>query len=281
MKEKLGLDAIKDFWTRQAAEHQLATSVSWADQPIIDLEVQAIVKHLHDGDRVLDVGCANGYSTTQFALHRQIRIRGLDYIPEMVEQARLRLKDPHLAAQLADRVEFDVGNIMALAEPAATYDKVVVTRVVINLAEWKNQLNALRQCAAVLKPGGLLLLCESTHQGWDRLNKFRQEWGLSSIPMPPHNQFLDENRVMGETPKELEFVSLHDFSSTYFIGTRLLKPLLIQALGADIDGADTTMEWNRWFAQLPAIGDYGKQKLFVFRKRAAAGSGSVSESRAT
>jgi hypothetical protein len=26
------------------------------------------------------------------------------------------------------------------------------------------------------------------------------------------------------------------------------------------------MEWNRWFAQLPAWGDYGTQKLFVFRK---------------
>ena len=26
-------------------------------------------------------------------------------------------------------------------------------------------------------------------------------------------------------------------------------------------------EWNRWFAQIPAAGDYGTQKLFVFRKR--------------
>ena len=26
------------------------------------------------------------------------------------------------------------------------------------------------------------------------------------------------------------------------------------------------MEWNRWFAQLPAAGDYGTQKLMIFRK---------------
>ncbi len=45
-----------------------------------------------------------------------------------------------------------------------------------------------------------------------------------------------------------------------------MQPLLIQALGMKIAVADPNMEWNRWFAQLPACGDYGTQKLFVFRK---------------
>jgi len=58
-----------------------------------------------------------------------------------------------------------------------------------------------------------------------------------------------------------------NFSSTYYIGTRVLKPLLIKALSADIDVADPDMEWNRWFAQLPAWGDYGTQELFIFKKR--------------
>jgi len=51
------------------------------------------------------------------------------------------------------------------------------------------------------------------------------------------------------------------------VGTRVLKPLLIRALGADIDVADPNMEWNRWCAQLPSCGDYGVQKLFIMMKR--------------
>jgi hypothetical protein len=43
--------------------------------------------------------------------------------------------------------------------------------------------------------------------------------------------------------------------------------LLDRALGGVIDVANPNMEWNRWLSQLPAWGDYGTQKLFVFRKR--------------
>jgi hypothetical protein len=61
-------------------------------------------------------------------------------------------------------------------------------------------------------------------------------------------------------------VDIADFASTYYVGTRVLKPLIIRALGAGLDVADPEAEWNRWFAQLPAWGDYGTQKLFVFKK---------------
>jgi hypothetical protein len=61
-------------------------------------------------------------------------------------------------------------------------------------------------------------------------------------------------------------VELVNFASTYFVGTRLLKPLLAAAIDASIDVADPSAEWNRWISDLPPWGDYGAQKLFVFRK---------------
>jgi hypothetical protein len=45
-----------------------------------------------------------------------------------------------------------------------------------------------------------------------------------------------------------------------------LKPLLAQAAHAPVTVADPNAEWNRWFSQLPSAGDYGTQKLFVFRR---------------
>lgn len=267
MSERVGLEAIKAFWLQQSRRHKLSPDASWSDRMVIEMEIREILNRLEDGERVLDVGCANGYSTVQIAAQKRVAIRALDYVPEMIEQARLRLADPALQQRLVGTVDFDVGDITALREPPGAYDKVVVIRVVINLGHWSNQLEALRGCARVLRPGGLLLLSEATLQGWRRMNQFRSEWGLPEIPMPPFNQYLDQDQVIAAVGPELELVELVNFSSTYFVGTRVIKPLLAKALGGGVDVADPGMEWNRWFAQLPAWGDYGTQKLFVFRKR--------------
>jgi len=265
MAARLTLDQIRDFWTRQAVEHGAAPSASWTDLPVIELEIREMLKHLHDGDRILDIGCANGYSTLHFAAEKKVTIRGLDFIPEMIEQANKRLAD--LSGQLAGTVSFDVGNILALKEPDASYDKLVVIRVVINLGDWSNQRQALRECARVLKPGGILLLSEATLQGWNQLNAFRREWALPDLPMPGFNNYLDQDRVLQETTADFEVVQVANFASTYYVGSRVLKPLLIQALGNSVDVANPHHLWNKWFAQLPAVGDFGTQKLFVLKRR--------------
>ena len=71
---------------------------------------------------------------------------------------------------------------------------------------------------------------------------------------------------LAERP-DLELVDLVNFSSTYYVATRVLKPLLAQALGSKIDVASPDSEWNRFFSLLPSWGDYGTQKLFVFKKK--------------
>jgi ubiquinone/menaquinone biosynthesis C-methylase UbiE len=255
---------IRRHWTEQALRHQHSSDASWSDRCVMEAEIRQILPYLQDGDQVLDAGCANGHSTLEFARQRCIRIRGRDYIPEMIEQARSRLL--HTQESIPGTVSFEVGDITALEEPASAYDKVVVIRVVINLPSWAQQLQAVRECARVLKPGGLLLLSEATLQGWQRLNQFRREWRLPDIPMPPFNRYLDQEKLIDAVAQELHLLDLVNFASTYYVGTRVLKPLLIQALGLPINVADPGMEWNRWFAQLPPWGDYGTQKLFVFQK---------------
>lgn len=264
MSQKLTLEEIRSFWTRQAIEHGQAPDASWSDHRVIEMEIRELVSRLVDGNKVLDVGCANGYSTIQLAAQKAINIRGLDYIPEMIEEARKRLQS--LPSPLLGEVVFDVGSILELPEVSRLYDKVIVVRVLINLGDWSNQLKALRECARVLKSGGVLLLSEATHQGWNKLNVLRREWGLAEIPMPGFNNYLDEQQVINAMATELELVELVNFASTYFVGTRLLKPLLAQALGGKVDPANPDAELNRWFSTLPAWGDYGTQKLFVFRK---------------
>lgn len=267
MAERLTLDEIRTYWTEQALAHGQSPAASWSDQRVIELEIAAISHYLADGDQVLDVGCANGFSTVQFAATKQLTIRGLDYIPAMIAAAQERLVG--LASRLQGTVEFAVGDATHLDLPDEQYDKVIVVRVIINLGEWANQARALHECARMVRPGGLLLLSEATLQGWRRLNALRHEWGLDDIPMPGFNQYLDEDQVVAALAPDLALEEIVNFASSYYVGTRLLKPLLARAAEADIDITDPLMEWNRWCAQLPPAGDYGTQKLFVFRKAAA------------
>ncbi len=264
MKSRLNQSEVFEYWTNQARDHGQSPSVSWSDHCVIEMEISEITKHLADGDKVLDVGCANGYSSMQFACARSIQLRGLDYVPEMIEQAKLRLDA--MQDNLPGSVEFDVGDITQLSEPSDHYDKVIVVRVLINLGDWERQLRGLRECLRVLKPGGLLLLSEATLQGWRRLNAFRAEWGMEPIPMPEFNQYLDEENVIAAISEKATMLELSNFASSYYVGTRVLKPLMAQGAHIPVNVADPNAEWNRWFSRLPPAGDYGTQKLFVVRK---------------
>ena len=261
---KTTIEEGRKIWTQQALDHGESPAASWSDSMAIEIEIREILKHLIDGDQVLDVGCANGYSTVRFASQKQINIRGIDFVPEMIEQARLRASK--LDKNLISRLAFEVGDITALEEATEKYDKVIATRVLINLIDLDRQIKAISECARVLKSGGMLLLSEATLQGWQRMNKFRQEWGLNAIPMPHFNQYVDQEQIINAASDFLQLHEISNFSSTYYICTRIFKPLFIQALGIKKDVADPNMEWNRWAAQLPSWGDYGVQKLFVFRK---------------
>jgi ubiquinone/menaquinone biosynthesis C-methylase UbiE len=264
LTEKLTVDQIREFWTTQALDHRESPSASWSDRMVIELEIREMSKRLTTGDRVLDVGCANGYSTVRYARDKAITIRGVDYIPEMIAHAKARLESE---PRLASTIEFAVGNILQLDEPSATYDKVIATRVIINLAAWDAQIRGMEECARVLKPGGILLLSEATVQGWTKLNEFRGEWGLPPIPMPSFNTYIDQPRLVSAVSRSLELLETVDFASTYYVGTRVLKPLLAQVAGTSARIADPEMHWNRWVAALPAAGDYGTQKLLIFRRR--------------
>jgi SAM-dependent methyltransferase len=164
-------------------------------------------------------------------------------------------------------VTFQVGDAINLPFAAGSFDTVIVIRVIINLGDRERQAKGLRECARVVRPGGTLILSEATEQGWKRLNTLRREWGLEAIPMPPFNNYLDEDHVRASLAASCDFVETVNYASTYYVGTRVFKPLLAQATGRPEQAANPLCELNRWFSQLPAAGDYGTQKILVFRKR--------------
>ncbi|MBA2792474.1 MAG: class I SAM-dependent methyltransferase [Thermoleophilaceae bacterium] len=263
----LSPEDVHAYWTKEAIRHGLSPSASWSDHPVIELEIQAIGPRVAHA-RTLDVGCANGYSSIAFATGHGAQVLGIDYVEEMVTSALQRREA--LPDELQARVEFRLGDARSLDLEDATFERVVSTRVMINLSGWEEQRLALGECLRVLRPGGLLLLSEATVGGWSRLNALRTEWGLDAIPMPAFNLYLDESKVIDLLLPDAELVALEDFASSYYVATRFLKPILARGGQAQsaVDVADPHSEFNRWASSLPPAGDYGTQKLFVFAKRA-------------
>ncbi|HLP44395.1 MAG TPA: class I SAM-dependent methyltransferase [Candidatus Kapabacteria bacterium] len=263
--KKYDLEQIRNYWEAQVKKHKQSPGASWSDTMVIEMEINAILEYLVDGDLVLDAGCANGYSTIRFAIKRNINILGIDYIPEMIVQAHENLKQ--CKKEITGTIAFETGNVMSIAKNANFYNKVIIKRVIASLGDYDNQLYGIRECSRVLKPGGLLLLSDATLLGWEKLNAFRREWQLPEISMPEFNNYLDQEKLLEDLSPELELCESKNFASTYYVGTRILKPLLIRALDLDIDASVPNMEWNRWFSLLPSWGDYGPQKLFVLKKK--------------
>lgn len=265
MSERFTLEQIHEYWKQQAATHKQSQSASWSDVRMIEMEIREINKYLVDGDKVLDVGCGNGFSTAQFVADKNIDVLGVDYVAAMIEAAETTLNE--LKDGLRGRIKFAVADVFDLNLQDQSFDKVTSIRLIINLGDWPSQLRGLRECLRVLKPGGLLLLSEATVGGWQRMNSLRREWRLPDIPMPSFNNYLHEDKIVSSLLSQADLQEILNFSSTYYVGTRVLKPLFAQACKADIDIADPLMEWNRWFSQLPTAGNYGTQKLFIFRKK--------------
>jgi ubiquinone/menaquinone biosynthesis C-methylase UbiE len=259
-------EAILGFWRDQAREHGGSHAASWSDLHAIELELATIGPRLSPGDHVLDIGCGSGYSTLRLAAERDVSVRGVDYAPEMIDAARAALEGT--GEGIGSRVEFDVGDILDLDEPSDRYDTVVVTRVVINVGDWERQRRALAEAVRVVKPGGTVLLSEASLEGWERINRFRAEWGLDPVPMPPFNNYLSTERVVEELEPLARLRELVHFSSSYYVLTRVVKPLLARAAAAPVDPADPETDWNRWSALVPPAGDYGVQVLFEFEKHA-------------
>ena len=100
------------------------------------------------GLRLLDVGCGGGLTAEPLA-RLGAAVTGLDPSPETIEAAR-----DHAASQ-ALPIDYIVGTTDALGASGRRFDCVVALEVVEHVP---NVTAFLRSCAALIEPGGLLIL---------------------------------------------------------------------------------------------------------------------------
>ena len=110
----------------------------------------------HPGERVLDVACGSG-TAALVAERRYCEVTGIDYVPELIEQATAR------AAANGQSVDFRVGDAQDLPFPDDSFD-VILSVYGVQFAP--DQEQAARELLRVCKPGGRIGLAGPIPEGW-------------------------------------------------------------------------------------------------------------------
>lgn len=258
-------DHIKDYWESQGQTHGGSHWASWGDNWMIDLEIGAIGKHINDGDRVLDIGCANGYATfRQAESHKLASIAGVDFAANMVAAAQKAKQQKGLG----DDVNFTEGDVRSLQFPDNTFDVAYTTRVLINLPTWEQQMQGIAECIRVVKPGGTIVLSEGFWEPLMLLNAMRALKNLPPLVEHDFNRYLKRPLLEAYLQKLALDYQVEDFSSIYYLGSRFLRELVTDP--AAYPGFSNPI--NKLFYEIEkqfSGGGMGVQQAVVIKKRPA------------
>lgn len=216
-------DYIKAYWEQQGHTHLDSHWASWGDNWMIDLEIETIGTHLKDGNSVLDVGCANGYSTfKQAQAHQLDSITGVDFSANMIQAAlHSKERNPTLTP-----TNFEIGDVRNLRFPENTFDVVYTTRVIINLPTWEEQKIGIEECLRVTRPGGKAIFSEGFWEPLMLLNAMRALKQLPPLVEHDFNRYIKISKLEEYLQEKGLAYHWDDFSSIYYLGSRFLREIV-------------------------------------------------------
>lgn len=215
---------VKNFWDSRAAEKLAAYEVTHGDIWQRWLEIEMICRYLKKTERVLDIGCGNGYSTRIFADFSK-QVIGIDYSEAMIERARGESFSEKKRKGAIP--EFHNCNILDLTpEHFGFFDTAISERCLINLRSFEEQKQAIINIASVLKHGGHYIFIEGCGDGRAKLNDMRQKVGLSVMPTVWHNIDFAETETLNFF-KQYFVVEDRQYFGIYDFLSRVVHPLLV------------------------------------------------------
>ncbi|GIW69587.1 MAG: hypothetical protein KatS3mg101_0334 [Patescibacteria group bacterium] len=132
------------------------------------------------GEKILDMGCGEGFYSMIFDELYQCEIYAVDCDPKILSLARKRLEG-------RGQIKIEEGDITSLKFPDSYFDKIVCTEVLEHVTEDEK---AIKELYRVLKPGGTIAITVPNKNYpllWDPLNKIREKLGLGHFS--PHSGF--------------------------------------------------------------------------------------------
>lgn len=256
---------VLDFWNDRAKLAELAGSNDFVAK---QLEIAILGKHILPGQKILEVGCGNGFTAVEFARRFEVDVYGIDFSEEMIKAAR-KLAG---GGPLKGRVRFDVADVRNLPSADSNYDLIYTERVLINLPDWATQARAIQDITSRLKPGGRYLMCENSQDGLDRINELREACGVTAIVPPWHNRYLHDGEVTAFEIGGVKLVTVECYSSTYYFISRVVNAWLAFQEGQT---PQYDAKINQLALLLPSIGEFGQGKLWIWEKISVLGEETI------
>ena len=261
---------IREHYRKEAELYGKDASSTMRDETTRGREVAEILRALQwlgatgaAVDRLLDVGCGNGF------LLEQLRDRfpatdltGLEYTPELVQVARER------GISECPIVE---GDVRQLPFESEAFDLVVTERCIINVMDTADQERSFAEVARVLTPGGHFICIEAFTDGLQQLNEAREQLGLPPNEMAYHNLWFDKDWFLDVVGRSFDVVEADsadpnapatpNFLSSHYFMSRVVYPAVTR----------TDIVYNshfvKFFSFLPPMGNYSPIQFWLLRKR--------------
>lgn len=146
---------VRSMFAAIAGKYDLNNRVHslWRDQAWRRHAVKSAA--VKPGDVVIDVACGTGDLTELFAASPASRVIGVDFTPEMLAVAKLKLD--RVVPENGEKVTYIEGDAQALPFEEASADVISIAFGIRNVAEPER---AIREFARILKPGGRLVILE-------------------------------------------------------------------------------------------------------------------------
>jgi SAM-dependent methyltransferase len=209
---------LKNYW-------EDPSTVSIIDKNLHQLEIETVCRHLLPTDYVGDFGCGNGEATVCYA--RKVRkCVGIERSSQLRRKAEQAVKRSGLS-----NLVIRAGDIMdQSSQIPVEFDVIVTQRLLINLASWEDQMQAVRNIHRMLKPGGRFVMIENTNDAFAALNDVRSLVELPPVPQHWHNRFFDYDQLMAFFQDKFQVLRHYDFGF-YYLLTRCFTPMFASFVG--------------------------------------------------
>jgi SAM-dependent methyltransferase len=248
------------FWSERAKRFGADPRSNTNDIWLREIEI-ACVHHIirsHGVVRILDFGCANGFTTVRLAgANPHCRFVGVDLNPDMVRVAQQGAETAgfeNVAFRQADILAQDLGQ---------RFDFIYAIRVFQNIETPEKQRLLFDKLHEFLEPGGLFYYIESYEDGYGQLNRDRAGMGLPLLPIHPHLTLLTDE-FDRHVASRMDLLERASPSSSYYLITRLLYSYIAMKNGEAIDYNHPI---HQVAAMVPQIGEYGPQRAALYRKK--------------
>ena len=243
-----------NFWENRSEETYNSERYSMPDVTLQKKEFNELVRvtrNLGNYKKILDLGCGTGIDLMNLRnIFDTNYFLGIDNCSHAIEEAIQKSKE-------RKNLEFRLSSATSLDIESEKFDLVYMKRVLSNIAR-ENQLDLISQLKTHLNENGNLLIFDYFKEPYDKLDNLREKVGLNKLKRPNHNDMLSVDFLFQLESLGFQYEEIN-FSSSYFLMTRVLLPKIFGDIGYDTN-------LHKLASMIPNFGSFGVDRAYLFRK---------------